>query len=183
MYDVASITQLLDPIFPGLFGVKVTEVGIEKVLGELELREDFYSVGEVIHAGVFMTFADTLCVVGTLMNNPDSKKVVTKDSSTKFMAAAEMGSVLKGDARAFHRGKSTRVWQVSIQTDSGKLCSIVTQTMQVLDPVEPEVPLPPITPPVALTPPPPPPPKPVEPTTTGEADATTAASATDKPAA
>ena len=162
MYDVESITQLLDPIFPGLFGIKVTEVGIEKVLGELELREDFFSVGDVIHAGVYMTFADTLCVVGTLMNNPNSTQIVTRDSSTKFMATPEMGTILKAEARAFHRGKSTMVWQVSVQSDSGKLCSIVTQTMQVLDPVEPEVPLPPITPPVALTPPPPPAPKPVE---------------------
>jgi uncharacterized protein (TIGR00369 family) len=162
MHDVESITQLLEPLFPGLFGIKVTEVGIEKVLGELELREDFLSVGDVIHAGVYTTFADTLCVVGTLMNNPNSTQIVTRDSSTKFMATPEMGTVLKGEARAFHRGKSTMVWQVSVQSDSGKLCSIVTQTMQVLDPVEPEVPLPPITPPVALTPPPPPAPKPVE---------------------
>ena len=52
------------------------------------------------------------------------------------------------------------VWQVSVQNEEGKLCAIVTQTMQVLDPVEQEVPLPPITPPVPLTPPPPPTPRP-----------------------
>ncbi len=170
MYDVESITQLLEPIFPGLFGVKVTEVGLEKVLGELELREDFLSVGEVIHAGVYMTFADTLCVVGMLMNNPKSTQVVTKDSSTKFMASAEMGTVVKAEARAFHRGKSTMVWQVSMQNEAGKLCSIVTQTMQVLDPVEPEEPLPPITPPVALTLPPPPAPKATAPEATEGTD-------------
>ena len=158
MHDVESITKLLDPLFPGLFGVKVTEVGIDKVLGELELREDFISVGEIIHAGAYLTLADTLCVVGTLMNYPDSQQVLTKDTSTKFLANAEMDSVLKAEARAFHRGKSTMVWQVSLQNDQGKLCAIVTQTMQVLDPVDQEVPLPPIVPPVPLTPPPPPPP-------------------------
>ena len=92
------------------------------------------------------------------MNYPDSQQVLTKDTSTKFLANAEMDSVLKAEARAFHRGKSTMVWQVSLQNDQGKLCAIVTQTMQVLDPVDQEIPLPPIVPPVPLTPPPPPPP-------------------------
>jgi uncharacterized protein (TIGR00369 family) len=158
MLDVQAVTGLLEPLFPGMFGVKVTEVGIEKVLGELELREDFYSVGDVIHASVYLVLADTLCVVGTLMNNPKSTQIVTKDSSTKFLAPALMDSLIKAEARAFHRGKSTMVWQVSIQNSEGKLCCIVTQTMQVLDPVELDEPLPPITPPVPLDPPPPPPP-------------------------
>jgi uncharacterized protein (TIGR00369 family) len=171
MHDVESITKLLEPLFPGLFGVKVTEVGIEKVLGELELREDFVSVGEIVHTGTYLTLADTLCVVGTLMNNPQSSKVITKDTSTKFLHQADFESVLKAEARAFHRGKSTMVWQVSIQNAEGKLCAIVTQTMQVLDPVESEVPLPPITPPMPLTPPPPPPPPPVKPAAEGEAEA------------
>jgi len=160
MHDVKSITKLLDPLFPGLFGVKITEVGIEKVLGELHLREDFLSVGEVVQSVAYLTLADTLCVAGTLMNNPDSLKVLTKDSSTKYFAIAEPETLIKAEARAFHRGKSTMVWQVSVQNEDGKLCAIVTQTMQVLDPVEQEVPLPPITPPVPLTPPPPPAPRP-----------------------
>jgi acyl-coenzyme A thioesterase PaaI-like protein len=37
-----------------------------------------------------------------------------------------------GECTAFHRGRTTMVWQTLIKTEAGKLCAVVTQTQFVL---------------------------------------------------
>jgi 1,4-dihydroxy-2-naphthoyl-CoA hydrolase len=83
--------------------------------------------------GAYMAFADTLGAVGTLLNLPQGKGTTTTDSSTKFIAAAPVGTTIRAEAVALHRGRTTMVWQTSITNAQGKLCAVVTQTQLVLD--------------------------------------------------
>ena len=61
-----------------------------------------------------------------------SATTTTTDSSTKFIAAAKVGTVVTGEAVALHRGRTTQVWQTSVRRDDGKLCAVVTQTQLVI---------------------------------------------------
>ena len=79
-----------------------------------------------------MAFADTLGAVGTFVNLPVGARTTTIESSTKFIAAAPMGSTVTGESTAFHRGRTTMVWQTLIRTEAGKLCAVVTQTQLVI---------------------------------------------------
>jgi uncharacterized protein (TIGR00369 family) len=79
-----------------------------------------------------MAFADTLGAVGTVLNLPPGARTTTTDSSTKFVAGAPMGSTVTGECVAFHRGRSTMVWQTLVRLESGKLCAVVTQTQLVM---------------------------------------------------
>ena len=54
------------------------------------------------------------------------------DSSTKFIGAAPMDSTVTGECTAFHRGRTTMVWQTLIRSEAGKLCAVVTQTQLIL---------------------------------------------------
>ncbi len=80
-----------------------------------------------------MAFADTLGAVGTIVNLAENKRTTTTDSSTKFIAAARVDTVVTGECVALHRGRTTMVWQTSIRNDQGKLCALVTQTQLVLE--------------------------------------------------
>jgi uncharacterized protein (TIGR00369 family) len=80
-----------------------------------------------------MAFADTLGAVGTVLNLPPGKLTTTTDSSTKFIAGAKVGTVVRGETTALHRGRTTMVWQTSITNAQGKLCAVVTQTQLVLE--------------------------------------------------
>lgn len=44
-----------------------------------------------------------------------------------------MGSVVRGESIALHRGRTKMVWQTSITDAQGKLCAVVTQTQLVLE--------------------------------------------------
>lgn len=133
MHDLATLQQLLAPLFPGLMGVRLTALAPERVVAEMTVRPELCTTGGILHGGAVMAFADTLGAVGTVLNLADGKRTTTTDSSTKFIAGAKVGSVVTGESVALHRGRTTMVWQTSIRNADGRLCAVVTQTQLVLD--------------------------------------------------
>jgi len=132
MSTAASIQEQLNPLFPGLMGVQLIEVTPERVVASMEVRPDLCTTGNVLHGGAIMAFADTLGAIGTIANLPKDARTTTIESKTNFLRAAPEGTRITGECTAFHRGKTTMVWQTQIKTDTGKLCAVVTQTQLVL---------------------------------------------------
>ncbi|MBE7420496.1 MAG: PaaI family thioesterase [Ideonella sp.] len=130
--DLPALQRLLDPLFPGLMGVRLVSLAADRVVAELTVRPDLCTTGGILHGGAAMAFADTLGAIGTVLNLPAGARTTTTDSSTKFIAGAKAGTVLTGDSVALHRGRTTMVWQTSIRTPEGRLCAVVTQTQLVL---------------------------------------------------
>jgi 1,4-dihydroxy-2-naphthoyl-CoA hydrolase len=97
----------------------------------MKVRADLCTTGEVLHGGAIMALADTLGAVGTFQNLPQGAGTTTIDSSTKFIRAARAGSTVTAECTAFHRGRTTMVWQTLIKTEDGKVCAVVTQTQLV----------------------------------------------------
>ena len=133
MINLVALQTLLDPLFPGLMGVRLTLVEPDRVLAEMDVRADLCTAGDILHGGAYMAFADTLGAVGTVVNLGAGKRTTTTDSSTKFIAGARLNSRITGECVALHRGRSTMVWQTSIKNAEGKLCALVTQTQLVLE--------------------------------------------------
>ena len=133
--NVVALQELMAPLFPGLMGLQLTEVGPERVVATMKVRPDLCTSTGILHGGAVMAFADTLGAIGTVVNLQqlgEGKRTTTVDSSTKFIGAAKVGSTVTGESTAFHRGKTTMVWQTLIKTETGKLCAAVTQTQLVL---------------------------------------------------
>jgi len=130
--DIQSIQALIDPLLPGLLGIRLTEVTSERVLATLIVRPELCTAGGILHGGSVMAFADTLGAVGTVMNLPAGARTTTIESSTKFLASAPVGSTVTAECTAFHRGRTTMVWQTLIRNEAGKLCAVVTQTQLVI---------------------------------------------------
>lgn len=126
--DLQAIQSILDPILPGLLGVKLVSVAPDKVVAELKVRPDLCTTGGILHGGAYMAFADTLGAVGTFMSLPPGARTTTTDSSTKFIGGAKEGTVVTGESVALHLGRTTQVWQTTIRREDGKLCAVVTQT-------------------------------------------------------
>lgn len=134
MPTLDQIQTLLDSLFPGLMGVKLTEVAPERVVAEMAVRPDLCTAGGILHGGAYMAFADTLGAVGTVVNLPAGARTTTTDSSTKFIAGAKVGTTVTGESLALHRGRTTMVWQTTVRNAEGKLCAVVTQTQLVMGP-------------------------------------------------
>ncbi|TFZ07596.1 PaaI family thioesterase [Ramlibacter humi] len=131
--DVQRLQAVLQPLFPGLMGVKLLEATPERIVAEMPVRPDLCTAGGILHGGAYMAFADTLGAVGTVVNLPQGKITTTTDSSTKFISGAKVGTTVRGESVALHRGRTTMVWQTTITNDAGKLCAVVTQTQLVMD--------------------------------------------------
>jgi uncharacterized protein (TIGR00369 family) len=131
--DLATMQKLLEPLFPGLMGVRLITCAPDRVAAEMAVRSDLCTAGGILHGGATMAFADTLGAVGTILNLAPGKRTTTTDSSTKFIAGARVGTTVTAESIALHRGRTTMVWQTSIRNADGKLCAVVTQTQLVLE--------------------------------------------------
>jgi uncharacterized protein (TIGR00369 family) len=131
---IATIQEQLGQIFPGVLGLQLLEATPERVTARLTVRPDLCTVGEIMHGGAIMTFADTLGAVATLLNLAPGARTTTLESKTNFLAAARLGSQVIGECTALHRGKQTMVWQTKILAEDGRLLAVVVQTQLVLTP-------------------------------------------------
>jgi uncharacterized protein (TIGR00369 family) len=133
MPSIEQVQQMLDPLFPGLMGVRLVTLEPQRVVATLAVRPDLCTAGGIMHGGAYMAFADTLGAVGTVVNLPRGKRTTTTDSSTKFIGGAKVDTTVTGESIALHRGRTTMVWQTTIKSEEGKLCAVVTQTQLVME--------------------------------------------------
>ena len=94
MLDLPALQKLLEPLFPGLMGVRIIEAAPDRVVAEMPVRADLCTAGGILHGGATMAFADTLGAVGTILNLAAGKRTTTTDSSTKFIAGARVDTVV-----------------------------------------------------------------------------------------
>ncbi len=124
-----------DPLpFAKLLGIRFTSAELDKVCAEMPVREDLCTRPAIAHGGVMMAFADTLGGMATFLNLPEGTSTITVESKTNFLAAAPVGTFVRGEATPEHRGRTTMVWQTRLFTETGKLAALVTQTQLVLSP-------------------------------------------------
>jgi 1,4-dihydroxy-2-naphthoyl-CoA hydrolase len=119
--------------FAELMGVAFTEALQERVTATMLVREDLCTLGNAIHGGAVMAFADTVGAAATIINLPEGAQgTTTIESKTNFIGAAKAGVTLRAVATPVHRGRRIQVWQTRIETADGKLVAMVTQTQMVL---------------------------------------------------
>lgn len=133
MDKVAELKEHMLP-FAKLLGLSYVSAAPDRVVGELQVREDLCTRPAVLHGGAIMAFADTLGATGTFLNLPAGAGTTTIESKTNFIASAPLGTKAIGEATPVHRGKRTQVWQTRITAPEGRLVALVTQTQLVLEP-------------------------------------------------
>jgi len=104
MPDAAAIQSPLEPLLPGLMGIRLTETTPERVSATMRVRPDLCTTGGILHGGAVMAFADTLGAVGTFVNLPPGARTTTVESSTKFLAGAPVETTVSAQCTPFQRG-------------------------------------------------------------------------------
>jgi 1,4-dihydroxy-2-naphthoyl-CoA hydrolase len=132
MSAIEVIQQIIKPLFPGLMGMQLTEVTPERIIASMEVRPDLCTVGEILHGGALMAFADTLGGIATVVNLERGARTTTIESKTNFLGAMPVGTRIIGECTPLHRGKTTMVWQTRVTSEDGKLCALVIQTQMAL---------------------------------------------------
>jgi len=129
--DAAAINARLNGTLAARLGILIVEASPDRVVAELEIRDDLRTVGGALHGGTLMALADTVGATAAMLNLPAGAATTTLESKTNFFAGGRTGSV-RAEAVPLHRGKRTSVWQTRITDESGRLLSQTIQTQLVL---------------------------------------------------
>ena len=134
MIDVEMLNQHPLPL-ARLFGIRFREAGHERVIAEMTVRADLCTAGNRAHGGALMALADNTAATGTGISLPEGASgTTTVESKTNFVCGAPIGTTLVATAMPVHRGRQTQVWQTRIETETGKLIAVVSQTQMILYP-------------------------------------------------
>ncbi len=128
----AAIQEKVKGLLPDLMGIEFTDVTPDKVVAKLPVRKDLCTVGDNLHGGAIMAFADTLGAVAAILNMPPNSRTTTIESKTNFIGGAAAGTSVIGESVPVHKGRTTVVCQTTIRSEAGKLVALVTQTQLVI---------------------------------------------------
>ena len=128
----ASFQDRFKGLLPDMMGMEFTEATPDKVVAKLAVRKDLCTIGENLHGGAIMAFADTLGAVAAILNMPPNSRTTTIESKTNFIGGAPAGTTVTGESVALHKGRTTVVCQTTIRSEAGKLVALVTQTQLVI---------------------------------------------------
>jgi uncharacterized protein (TIGR00369 family) len=109
-------------------GIRIIEATPERVVGEIEVRDELKTTTSAVHGGTLMALADTVGAIGTAALG---FKTATLESKTNFFAAATTGKI-RAEATPLHKGKRSHVWQTRVTDESGRLLSLTIQTQIIL---------------------------------------------------
>jgi 1,4-dihydroxy-2-naphthoyl-CoA hydrolase len=109
-------------------GIRIIEVTPDRVVGEIDVRDELKTTTAAVHGGTLMALADTVGAVGTAALG---FKTATLESKTNFFAAA-IGGRIRAEATPLHKGKRSHVWQTRVTDESGRLLSLTIQTQMIL---------------------------------------------------
>ena len=89
----------------------------------------------IVHGGIYAAIGESLASRGTADGVLALGKVpLGMSNNTNFLRPVGEGSV-HAEARAFHRGRTTWVWDIEMRNDEGKLCATSRVTIAVRDPI------------------------------------------------
>jgi uncharacterized protein (TIGR00369 family) len=132
------VTELIDklsrhvPPFMKLLGVELVSATLDRIEARLVVRDDMGNGSGILHGGVYMSFADYLGAIGTVVNLPKDARTTTMESKTNFFRPTKTGDVIIGVSTPMHKGRRTMVWQTRLTDTDGKLLPVITQTQMVI---------------------------------------------------
>jgi 1,4-dihydroxy-2-naphthoyl-CoA hydrolase len=127
-----SMQERFKGLLPDLMGVELTDATPDKVVAAMRVRKDLCTIGDNLHGGAIMAFADTLGAIAAILNMPQGSRTTTIESKTNFIGGAPLGTRVIGESVPVHRGRTTVVCQTTVKSEAGKLVALVTQTQLVI---------------------------------------------------
>jgi 1,4-dihydroxy-2-naphthoyl-CoA hydrolase len=100
--------------FPGDVGIELVSIEDDEVVGRLRVERGHLHPGGLVHAGVWVTFADTVAAWGTSRHLPAGQGFTTVELKANVMASAREGDELRAVGRPLHVGRRTQVWEVRV---------------------------------------------------------------------
>ena len=119
--------------FAASMGIEVTEAKPDSVKGTMVVREDLCTIGNSVHGGALMAFADAMGGIAAFLNLPEgASSTTTVESKSNFFRPAPTGTQLLAETEPVNVGRRLCVLTTKIRSPEGKLVAVVTQTQMAI---------------------------------------------------
>jgi uncharacterized protein (TIGR00369 family) len=113
-------------------GIVFTEAGEDWVRATMPVDARTRQPYGLLHGGASVVLAETLgSSAGNLCVDPDTQMCVGLEINANHLRAATDGHVT-GTARAVHVGRSTQVWDITIEDEAGRRVCVSRLTLAVV---------------------------------------------------
>ena len=129
----AEIARRFVGTFPGELGIEIVESERDRARGRLVIESRHLHPGGHVHAGVWVSLADSVAAWGTIPNLAEGHNFSTAEIKTNLFGVAGEGDVLEATALPLHLGRRTQVWEVRVEV-AGKLGALFVCTQVVVEP-------------------------------------------------
>jgi 1,4-dihydroxy-2-naphthoyl-CoA hydrolase len=113
-------------------GIRITEVGDDWLRGTMPVDHRTHQPYGLLHGGASVVLAETLGSTAAMLTlDPAQEVAVGLDINANHVRGVRSGTVT-GTARVVHIGRTTQVWEIRIETETGELVCISRITMAVI---------------------------------------------------
>jgi 1,4-dihydroxy-2-naphthoyl-CoA hydrolase len=113
-------------------GIRITELGDDFIRATMPVDGRTRQPFGLLHGGANVALAETLgSLGGWLALAPGAGRVVGIEINANHLRAAREG-VVTGTGRPLHLGRSTQVWEIRIENETGQLVCISRITLAVV---------------------------------------------------
>ena len=112
-------------------GIRITEIGDDWLRGTMPVDHRTHQPYGLLHGGASVVLAETLGSSAAMLALDPSEVAVGLDINANHIRGVRSGTVT-GTARMVHIGRTTQVWEIRIETETGELVCISRITMAVI---------------------------------------------------
>jgi 1,4-dihydroxy-2-naphthoyl-CoA hydrolase len=129
-----KLSERLNYGLPQTLGLELVELGSGRLVMQMNVTAKHLAVNGYLHAGSVVTLADTSCGFGCIAHLPsEAVNFTTVELKSNFLGTAIDGRLLS-IAELRHAGRSTQIWDATVQTDAGKVIALFRCTQMILYP-------------------------------------------------
>jgi len=113
-------------------GIRITEIGDDWLRGTMPVDHRTHQPYGLLHGGASVVLAETLGSTAAMLTlDPAQEVTVGLDINANHIRGVRSGTVT-GTARVVHIGRTTQVWEIRLETETGELVCISRITMAVI---------------------------------------------------
>jgi 1,4-dihydroxy-2-naphthoyl-CoA hydrolase len=112
-------------------GIRFTEIGDDWLRGTMPVDHRTHQPYGLLHGGASVVLAETLGSSAAMLSLDPSEVAVGLDINANHIRGVRSG-IVTGTARMVHIGRTTQVWEIRIETETGELVCISRITMAVI---------------------------------------------------
>ena len=130
-FIIADMNQFREGTIVGHLNIEFLEKGKDFLSATMPVDQTTVQPMGILHGGASVVLAETLGSAASYMTLDDAHHSVGLEVKANHLKSVSTGLV-KGTAKPIHLGRTTQVWDISIENEKNDLICISRLTMAVL---------------------------------------------------